>query len=76
MTNYISKRVTIPKEWTAEQAHAVSEFLNTIDAAIWEVHDNKIIEQVQRQNEIDSHLEEEFSAGLNDSNDLNDDIPW
>lgn len=45
-------QIDIPEYWTAEQAYAISDFFDSIMSAIWEVHDQKIVEVIVKNNEI------------------------
>ncbi len=42
-------KVSIPPDWTGDQANAVIELLDDISTAIWEVHEKKIIDAMHRQ---------------------------
>ena len=42
-------KIHIPPEWTAEQAHAVVEFLDDLSTAIWEIHEDKILEAMTKK---------------------------
>ena len=41
--------LTVPKYWTGKQAQAVSEFLESIMTAIWEVHGDEIDEATEAE---------------------------
>ncbi len=47
--SYFFAKLQIPQDWTGEQAHAVVELLETITAAIWDVHELKIIDAMHKQ---------------------------
>ena len=43
-------KVTIPKDWNADQAKLVLEFLDDIIAAIWHVHEEAVLEKPSESN--------------------------
>ena len=45
----ILTKVTIPLEWTGEHALTVVDFLDEISTAIWEVHDQKIVDAMNKR---------------------------
>lgn len=42
--------INIPKNWTGDQALAVVEFLDEITAAVWNVHEIKMLDAWHEQN--------------------------
>ena len=76
MKNSAIQKITIPENWTGEQAFAVSHFINLIDDAIWEAHHATIIEEIQRRNEVDAHHETQLNDNSNEANGPDNDIPW
>jgi len=77
-------QIDIPEYWTAEQAYAISDFFDSIMSAIWEVHDQKIVEVIVKNNEIinSDPKEKEFRssgkqrAGSDNFTPNDDDIPF
>jgi len=51
MSSVLTK-VTIPPEWSGEQALAVIEFLDEISTAIWEVHDQKTLDAMTKRESL------------------------
>ena len=67
----------IPKNWTGEQAHAVVELLDTINAAVWDVHEEKIIDAMLKQNTVDIAPKRDGDpVADNPDDDIPDDIPF
>lgn len=46
--------ISIPKDWTGEQANAVFDFLEDILTAIWETHETALIEILLKNRELDN----------------------
>ncbi|MCP4602135.1 MAG: hypothetical protein GY847_16730 [Proteobacteria bacterium] len=56
----ILTKVTIPTEWTGEQATAVVEFLDEISTVIWEAHDHKIVDTMnKRESQLEHPIPDE-----------------
>ena len=51
----ILTKVTIPPEWNGEQTLAVVEFLDEISTAIWETHDQKIVDAMNKRDLLLAH---------------------
>ncbi len=51
----ILTKVSIPPEWTGEQVLAVVEFLDEISTAIWETHDQKIVDAMNKRDWLLEH---------------------
>ncbi|MCP4606073.1 MAG: hypothetical protein GY847_37110 [Proteobacteria bacterium] len=47
--NPYSINVSIPKDWTGEQALAVIDIIDEISTAIWNLHDEKILKAINDQ---------------------------
>ena len=70
--NSLLTKVTIPPEWTGEQVLAVIEFLDEISTAIWETHDQKIVDAMNKHESLLEHpiLDEEEGRPLSPEDDL------
>ena len=53
MLRDILSKITIPPDWTGEQAWAVVEFIDEISSAIWNVHDEKIVAAIQKDSQLE-----------------------
>lgn len=51
--------VPIPSHWTAQQAQAVIGFLEDICLAIWDVHEQALIEAENQQESAFKHIADE-----------------
>jgi hypothetical protein len=69
MSSVLTK-LTIPPEWTGEQVLAVVEFLDEISTAIWEVHDQKILDAMNKREREESVPDEEDGRPLKPEDDL------
>jgi len=49
---YFFAKQQIPKWWTGEQAHAVVDLLDVISTAVWDVHEEKIIEAMHKREDM------------------------
>lgn len=49
MKSFHKENVHIPTEWTGEQAKAVWEFIDEIGSAIWDAHEEEILEAADRE---------------------------
>jgi hypothetical protein len=56
---YFFAKQQIPKWWTGDQAHAVVDLLDVISTAVWDVHEDKIIEAMHKREDIRGRGEEE-----------------
>ncbi len=52
----------IPKDWTGDQALAVVEFLDEINAMIWFVHETKMLDAWHERNSKFTNSEEDDSG--------------
>ena len=60
MKLYRFENVSIPTDWTGEQARAVVDFLEEICHAIWLIHERPIIEVYERQQDmLDSIIDDD-----------------
>ncbi len=68
-----SSTINIPSHWTGEQASAVLCLLDEIYTAIWNIHDDKILEAMLDEQALLDHVEneEDFSPCP-----IDDDIPF
>jgi len=46
---HLFSSIHIPPDWTAEQAHAVVEFLDDLSTQIWEIHEQKILDAMEKK---------------------------
>ena len=67
-----SSSIHIPMNWTAEQATAVIDLLDEISTVIWNLHDEKIIEEMRKNQILSEHAEYD----MDDPDPLDDDIPF
>ena len=51
-------KVTIPPEWTGDQAKAVWEFLEELSAQIWQLHEEGILQAAQKRNSTTHEIHE------------------
>ena len=75
--------INIPKNWTGDQALAVVEFLDEITAAIWNVHEPKMLdawhERFDKNPEPDDYDQMPPDAvyiGTQNPSNLDDDFPF
>lgn len=69
----VELEVPIPKSWSAAEAMAVCDFLDTLLSAIWEIHGEAMAELIARQ--LRGHIAEQaYQAASNVLPD--DDIPF
>jgi len=52
MKSTLKNKITIPKNWTGDEAKIVWEFLENIIVAIWNVHFNALDEAIKRENAL------------------------
>jgi len=79
-----SIKIEIPTDWTADQAYAVSDFIDALLTAIWEVHDQKIVDVIIKRNNclefppsLDEHRPADAVwAGSDNPQANDDDIPF
>jgi hypothetical protein len=64
-------KVSIPPDWTGAQANAVLDLLDDIVTAIWDAHEEKILEDQQQQ---DAMLERAARGDVEDDP-FDDDFP-
>lgn len=65
--------VSIPTTWTAEQAVAVVDFLDTLLSVIWELHGDAMAEVIAEQSRR-LIAEQDYEAWSNAQ--IDDDIPF
>ncbi len=66
------KHLSIPKHWTGAEANAVLEFLDNINTAIWNAHEEKILNVMQKQEFLREHNAKDDKENLQ----LDDDLPF
>lgn len=63
-------QVTIPPDWTGDQALAVVEFLDDISNAIWKIHEQKILDFMNKREREESGTDEKDGRPLRPEDDL------
>ena len=65
-------QIPIPKYWTGDEATAVLEFLDDINTAIWNAHEEKILNAMKQQHITRKHSAKDDGEDLQ----LDDDLPF
>ena len=63
---YFFAKLQIPEWWTGAQAHAVVDLLDVISTAVWDVHEEKIIEAMHKREDMLGRREEGTDENLDD----------
>ena len=56
---YLFAKLQIPEWWSGNQAHAVVDLLDVISTAVWDVHEEKIIEAMHKRQDMRARGEED-----------------